>query len=108
MRHVVVTIALCFAACPAFADTLTLRDGLSINGTLVGLVDGSIAFKARFVNGEKELAVPIGSVEIIEFNSTLFNAGGPPRIVGSGPSTAAKTPVAPVGSLADAVVLRGG
>lgn len=92
---------------PAHSDTITTKENLSINGSILEVSDGVLRITARFSSKEKDVWIPIKDLLSIEFNSLTFNAGAPPKIVGFGPPTGPivlrKEP--PAG---DVIVLRGG
>jgi hypothetical protein len=101
---VVLALLSCTPACP---DTLTTKDNLSVNGTLVGMSNGVLRFNVRFTSEPKEVRIRVEDVQSIEFNSVTFNSGPPPKILGFGPpsdqsASQKKTPVE------DIIVLRGG
>lgn len=88
-------------------DTITMKDSISINGSLLGMSDGLIRIKARFPSEKKEMWIPVKDAQSIEFNSLTFNSGPPPKIVGFGPpqgQDASKKGTHPQ----DVIVLRGG
>jgi hypothetical protein len=96
-----------FAANGTFADTLTLNDHRSFNGTIDQLSDGVIVFEARFSSGPKTFSFKLRDVDIIEFNATAFNFGAPSKVPGLGPSRGNKAvPQPPL--LRDVIVLRSG
>jgi hypothetical protein len=68
MKRMVIatTMSLCVVSLAAIssADTLTLRDGTQVQGTVVGIVDGTITF--RHVDGESRW-YPTREVEVLEF-----------------------------------------
>jgi len=101
---IVLALLCCKSACP---DTITTRNNLSVNGSLVGMSNGVLRFKVRFPSEEKEVWIKVEDVQSIEFNSQTFNSGPPPKIMGLGPpsdkSAAQYKPPAE-----DVVVLRGG
>jgi hypothetical protein len=89
------------------ADTITTRDHLSFNGSLIKMASDEITIVARYASGEKRFPIEKTDVEIIEFNGTTFNSGAPPRAIGIGPPLkAGKTPVSPP-EATDTIVLRG-
>ncbi len=94
----------CKSACP---DTLTTKDNLSINGSLVGMSNGVLRFKARFPSQAKEVWIRVEDIQSIEFNSLTFNSGPPPKIQGFGPPSV-KSPSQEKPPAEVVVVLRGG
>jgi hypothetical protein len=88
-------------------DTITLKDNLSINGSLAGMSNGVVTIKARFSSGEKEMSIAIKYVQSIEFNLLTNNLGAPPEVLGIGPPQPQNTPgkEPPTG---DVIVIRGG
>ena len=94
------------------ADTITTLDHLSVNGVLTKMSDGMITLEARYASDpEKRMIrmIPMSSVESIEFNSTAFNPGAPPKAYGLGPGNSGTpspgSPKEPI--VTDAVELRG-
>lgn len=90
-------------------DTVTKLDHLSVNGILTKMSEGTITLEARYGSRPKTLIVPMSAVEIIEFNSTAFNPGAPPKAYGLGPGISHTPPPAPPKEhiVTDAVELRG-
>ena len=96
-----------FAARGTFADTLTLNDHRSFNGTVSKLSDGVIVLEARFSTNIRTLSFNLTDVGTIEFNATIFNFGAPSKVPGLGPSRVNKAvPEQPL--LRDVIVLRSG
>jgi hypothetical protein len=98
------------AVVPAFPDTVTKTDGLSLNGSLRQMSGGVITLEAQFKSGGaapiyRTLYIKISDVESIEFNYGTFNPGAPPRAVADSPPPPAQSGQA---ALADKVVLKGG
>lgn len=87
-------------------DTITTKDNLSINGSVVGMSNGVVTIKAQFSSEEKKISIPIKYLESIEFNLLTNNPGAPPKVLGLGPP-AGQTPQEepPIG---DVIVFRGG
>jgi hypothetical protein len=94
---------------PVNADTVTTADHLSVNGVLTNMSKGTITLEARYASGPKTLMIPMSMVESIEFNSTAFNPGAPPKAYGLGPGdSSAGRPAPPKQAVAaDAIELRG-
>jgi len=97
------------AAVPAFPDTVTKSDHLSVNGSLKQMSGGVITLEAQFNSGNgtpvmKTLLISITEVESIEFNSTTFNPGAPPKALGITPPPTTSNQAA----AADQLILRGG
>jgi hypothetical protein len=101
---IVLALLTCKAAHP---DTITTKDNLSINGSLVGMSNGILTLKARFLSKEKEVWIPVEDVRSIEFNSLTSNPGPPPKILGIGPPADQTTPQKEP-SIGDVIVFRGG
>jgi hypothetical protein len=91
---------------PAWSDTITTKDHLSVSGSLVGMAGGVITLNARFSSGTKSLQFPIDSVQTIDFNSMTYNPGAPPKVLGVGPAQRRGTVPAEV-IPEDMIVLRG-
>lgn len=89
------------------SDTITMKDNLSIHGSLLGMSNGILRIKARFPSEEKEARVAVKDIQSIEFNLLTFNPGPPPKILGFGPpgGQKAQQKESPAG---DVIVLRGG
>jgi hypothetical protein len=103
--HAIVLILLtCRSVRP---DTITMKDSLSINGSLLGMSNGVLKIKARFPSEEKEVWIPVKDVQSIEFNEQTSNVGAPPKILGFGPpaSQSASQKEHPAEGV---IVLRGG
>ena len=104
--------ALILAWLPAYADTVTKKDHLSVNGTVTTMTINEITLIARYKEGEKSLPLKLGDVSIIEFNDTTFNSGPPPTSLGIGPpikNASATTAVSPRKAPdSDVVILKGG
>ena len=90
-------------------DTVTTLDHLSVNGVLTKMSEGKITLGARYAAGPKTLMIPMNTVESIEFNSTAFNPGAPPKAYGLGPGNSRTPRPAPPKEpiVTDAVELRG-
>ena len=101
---IILALLTCQSALP---DTIVTTENLSINGSIVGMLNGVLTIKARFSSKEKEVWIPVRDIRTIEFNSLTFNAGAPPKILGFGPPTGQDVPQKepPAG---DVIVLRGG
>jgi hypothetical protein len=101
-------IVLGLLACRSvLADSITMTDNVSINGSVSGMSDGVVRITARFPSGAREGRFPIKEIQSIEFNSKTFNAGPPPKIMGFGPPRDQNASQS--GHPADdVVVLRGG
>src|ERR1035438_3575933 len=93
----------------SYGDTVTTLDHLSVNGVLTKMSEGTITLEARYAAGPKTLMIPMSTVETIEFNSTAFNPGPPPKPYGLGPGNSrTPRPVPPKEPIvADAIVVRG-
>jgi hypothetical protein len=104
-----VTAFLAFAITQAGADTITTKEHISVNGSLKRLAKEGLIVMARYPSADKTLSIPIQDIEIIEFNSITFNAGGPRRDPGLGAPLGSKSsvPAAPAKNH-DTIVLRGG
>jgi hypothetical protein len=100
-----------FFAAIAAADTVTTSDELSVNGSLVKMSEGVIQLEVSSRSGKKLRWIPMKKVGSIEFNSTVFNPGGPPKVFGikppveqeKAPPKAAERP-----TQGGTIVLRGG
>jgi hypothetical protein len=80
---VILVLLACRSARP---DTITMKDNLSINGSLMEMSNGTLKIRARFPSSEdKEMWIPVNGIESIEFNLVTLNPGSPPKIVGFGP-----------------------
>ncbi|SPE43261.1 conserved exported hypothetical protein [Candidatus Sulfopaludibacter sp. SbA3] len=78
MRHAnprIALLAMGFAALPVQADTLVLRNGTEISGTLLGATARQIDFLP--VSG-KSMKVPLNTVEAINFSEPPVVAPSPP------------------------------
>ena len=99
------------AAVAAFADTVTTSDQLSVNGSLVQMANGVVQLQVSSRGGKEMRWIPMDKVASIEFNSTVFNAGGPPKLYGIKPpeeeKKATKKAERPTGQ-PETIVLRGG
>jgi hypothetical protein len=99
------------AAVAALADTVTTSDQLSVNGSLVKMSEGVVQLEVSSRSGKELRWIPMSKVGSIEFNSTVFNPGGPPKVFGikppaeqqKAPSKAAERP-----AQGGTIVLRGG
>ena len=102
-------IVLTLLACrSASADTITMKDNISIHGSLLEMSNGLLRIRVRFPSEEeKEATIPVKDVQSIEFNLLTFNSGAPPKILGFGPpnrqNASQKEPHSE-----DVVVLHGG
>jgi hypothetical protein len=80
MKRVVIAATMSFfmvsLAAISSADTLTLRDGTQVQGTVLGIVDGTITF--RHADGESRW-YPTGEVEALwcSTSSRSSSTGGP-------------------------------
>jgi hypothetical protein len=101
---VVIVLLICR---PAYSDTITTKENLSINGSISGMSDGVLRIEAWFSSTRKDVWIPIKDLLSIEFNSLTINAGAPPKILGFGPPRDQNTPQkeTPGGGV---IVLRGG
>jgi hypothetical protein len=101
---VVLALLTCGSARP---DTITVKDNLGINGSLLEMSKGVLRMKARFPSEEKVVWISIEDVQSIEFNLLTSNPGAPPKILGFGPPSGQDAPqkISPAG---DVIVLRGG
>jgi hypothetical protein len=99
------------SAAVGLADTVTTSDQLSVNGSLVEMSNGVIQLQVSSRSGKELRWIPVSKVAAIEFNSTVFNAGGPPKLYGIKPSVNEERPskkaAAPAGQQ-ETIVLRGG
>lgn len=79
-------IALILLSCGAARpDTVTMKDSVSINGSLLAMSNGVITIKVRFPSEDREARIPVEDIQSIEFNSLTFNPTAPPKIQGFGP-----------------------
>jgi hypothetical protein len=101
---IVMALLTCGSARP---DTITMTNSISINGSLLGMSNGTLKVRARFLSEQKEMSIHIQEVQSIEFNSLTFNHTPPPKIMGFGPpdDQNAQQKAPPVGGV---IVLRGG
>jgi hypothetical protein len=76
----------------SWADTVTRKNHISVNGTLVGMADGQLKIIARYTSETKTLSIKMDQVEMIEFNGTTFNTSAPSKVVGLGPPLASDEP----------------
>ena len=108
MKRLLLTV-LC-GILPAFADSITTTDNLSIFGTVNQLDQQGAKLTGRFrtASGTEERVIEIAHSRIvkIEFNKTTFNSGGPPSL-GAHPGKE-RSGSAPSELSQDSVVLRGG
>lgn len=102
--YAAVLLLACRSARP---DTIAMKDGVSVNGSVSGLSNGILELKAKFPSEEKDVPIPIKDVQSIEFNSSTTNLGAPPKILGFGPPSGQNAPQ-DVHPAEDVVVLRGG
>lgn len=102
---ILVSFGLLFGS-SVWSDTITTTDHLSVNGSLVNMSDGILTLNSRFNSGTRTLQIQKTAVQSIEFNSTTFNPGAPPKVLGIGPARDGPTAPAKVNS-GDVVVLRG-
>ena len=102
--YAAVLLLTCRSARP---DTITMKDGVSVNCSVLEMSSGILELKAKFPSEEKDVRIPIKDVQSIEFNSLTTNLGAPPKILGFGPPSGQNSPqdVLPA---EDVVVLRGG
>jgi|SRR5579872_3382973 len=101
------TVLVLLACRPVRPDTITMKDNLSINGSLLEMSNGLLKIEAQFPSQEKEVWIRVDEVGSIEFNLLTFNPGAPPKILGFGPPTGQNPPPKPL-STAGVIVLRGG
>lgn len=80
--YAAVLLLTCRSARP---DTIAMKDGVSVNGSVLELSNGILELKAKFPAEEKDVRIPIKDVQSIEFNSLITNLGAPPKILGFGP-----------------------
>src|SRR4051812_34548338 len=96
------------------ADTITTRDQLSVNGSLVKLAGDEMTIVARYASRdkptpvEKTFQVKRNDVDVLEFNATTMNSGAPPVSIGIGPPIKAGKIAPSPPEAADTIVLRGG
>lgn len=95
---ILLTLLICRSA---RSDTITMKDNLSVNCSVVGMSNGVLTVKAQFSSKEKDVQIPIRDVQSIEFNLLTSNPGPPPKVLGIGPP--ADLPL--TGAV---IVLRGG
>jgi hypothetical protein len=67
-------------------DTITITEGSSVNGSILGVANGVVKIQSRFPSKTKEIWIPLKNIQNIEFNSQTFNPGAPPEIQGFGPA----------------------
>ena len=72
MRSALVFLILLFASHPSFADSLLLKTGETLKGTLVEKTDSAYVFQADSDGQKKE--VPISSVYIADFSDSANNS----------------------------------
>ena len=110
MKTTLGTLALLtlFTSAPAYPDTVTMTNHLSVNGVVKQMENRIILLDAKFREGTKSLTVYMSEVESIEFNSTTFNPGAPPKVLTIGRPSDSKLPVDPHRLAGDTLVLRGG
>jgi hypothetical protein len=92
---------------PVWADTITTRDHVSVNGSLIKMTDDQLTIMARYRTGNKTLSIKITDAEIIEFNNTTFNSGAPPKELGIGPPLDSGPVPAHQRTASDTIFLRG-
>jgi hypothetical protein len=96
------------AGISARSDTITTKKNLSVNGDLLSMSNGVVTLNAHFPSGWKTLSFRVDSVRTIEFNSTDYNPGAPPAVMGIGPPQSNPTAPAPAEVIGgDVIVLRG-
>ena len=88
------------------ADSVTTRDGGSINGRLVTLDSRGAVVRARFEDGERQILVPREALVAIEFNARMSNTAGLSGL--TQPGTLAIRPAASANQTDDVVVLSTG
>jgi hypothetical protein len=102
-------IVLALVTCrPIRPDTITMKDSLSINGSILGMSSGALRVKVQFPSEEKEVPIQLKDVQSIEFNLLTFNPGAPPKVLGFGPPSGAQDTQQKVTPAEDVIVLRGG
>jgi hypothetical protein len=90
----------------ALADTVTLRDNVGYNGSVVSLDANFLVLQAKRADGTmQDIKVPRANVVRIEFNNTKVNVGPPPD--GLGAHQGGGTPT-PAKQDKDKIILRGG
>jgi hypothetical protein len=77
-----------------------------VNGSLKQMTGGVITLQAAFSSGTKTLTIQMSAVDGIGFNSTTFNPGAPPKVLGIGPPKGKAA--SQDASASDVIVLRGG
>jgi len=103
------TLALLMACGVLHADTVTRRDHLSVNGTVIRVSGGELTIQAGLTEGNKTFSYKLTEIESIEFNLNTFNPGGPPKAPGFGGTYPAPPPAPLAASQAtDTLVIRGG
>ena len=100
------TLLALWAAAAAYSDTVTTIDHLSVNGSIKQVAGGVITLQAAFSSGTKTLTIQMSAVDSIGFNSTTFNPGAPPKVLGIGPAKGKAA--SEEASASDIIVLRGG
>lgn len=95
-----------FLTTAALADTVTLRDNVGYNGSVVSLDANFLVLRAKRADGTiQDIKAARANVVRIEFNNTKVNVGPPPDGLGAhqggGPTTPAKQDK-------DKIILRGG
>jgi hypothetical protein len=78
MRAILIAFVVALTHSIAFADTATMRNNSSLNGTIVGLQPEHLVLRANFSSGAKDFQIPRREVRSIEFNRNVFNPGSPP------------------------------
>ena len=104
---VCVVVAFAFAAISLRADSVTTRDGVSLNGRVTTFDGRGAVVRARFEDGEKQILVPRDAIVGIEFNPRVSNAAGLDRRAQPA-SLAARRQAASANQTDDVVVLSTG
>jgi hypothetical protein len=107
LRFLSVAIIGLFGLTPCWADTITTKDHISINGTLVRMFQGEITVIARYTSEKKTLSIKVEQIEMIEFNATTFNASAPPKGLGLGPPLKPGSSAPSKPKQTDTIFLRG-
>jgi len=99
-------LVLALFAIPAFGDTVTTRDNVSVNGKLIEMKTGVVGLETHSPQGTEQRYITLDNIAAIEFNSALYNSAAPPKVFAIAPpspsASVQKTPTP-----ADTVVLRG-
>lgn len=92
------------------ADTVTRRDHSSVNGAITGIAAGKLKLVARFRSKALpvEIDIPLNEIEIIEFNTSTYNSGAPPTVVGFSPEATQTKQNAVSAPATDVVVYKAG